>query len=97
MSRLLIFNLPREADREAVHALVDGWCTLHHEEAAGSRASIHLHAIPGADREQFAVVHLPGDRRLAWALASHLNGCRRLGRLPLRRPLWSWLPAMAWA
>lgn len=97
MSRLLIFNLPREADLDAVRALVDGWRPAGHAAAGASQATIALHTIPGADRELFAVVQLAEDRGQAWALARHLNGCRHVGGLPVPRPLWSWLPAMAWA
>lgn len=95
--RLLIFNLPPQADVATVRALVDA-CRLASPVALPDRAApaIALHTIPGAERELFAVVHLPDTRSHARALARHLNGCRQVGGLPVPRPLWSWLPAMAW-
>ncbi len=55
-----------------------------------------LHDIPGADDERFAVVHLGTGRRQARDLVRHLNACRHLDGQALPRPLWSWLPVMAW-
>jgi hypothetical protein len=106
MSRLLIFNLPRTADHAAVRALVDAWRAKQrhlpgpHAPADAPDAPapvIALHTIDGAQGELFAVVHLRDDRRQARALARHLNGCRHVGGLEAPRPLWSWLPIMAWA
>lgn len=96
MPRLLIFNLPREADAQAVRALVDGGRCRSPAAPGVADAAVDLHTIPGADRELFAVVHLADDPHHAGELARHLNGCRQLGGLTLPRPLWTWLPVMAW-
>lgn len=112
MARLLIFNLPRAADTAAVRALIDAWRSTQGNSlrtaagfrgspaAAGTRARVDpviaLHTITGAQGELFAVVHLPDTRRQARELARHLNGRSHVGDLAAPRPLWSWLPAMAW-
>ncbi len=96
MPRLLIFNLPREASAETVNALLAGCCRPPGAAAHAGAPAIELHTIPGVASELFAVVHLPDDRRRAWALARHLNGRRQVAGLAMPRPLWSWLPAMAW-
>lgn len=87
---LLIFGLSSEISAQDVRTLV-GRC-------AGSPAlitddaQIDLIAVPGSQRETFAVVHrLPG-RLLAYRIADRINT-----RQPRGRRLQSWVPVMAWS
>lgn len=98
MSRLLIFNLPRGASTDEVRQLLDHVSGPVHAAAARERAlAVRLHPVPGADDESFAVVQLAPDSTLARTLARHLNGRRLVGWRAAPRPLWVWLPVMAWA
>lgn len=94
--RVLIFNLPRQAGDAVVRALVDRAVPAA-ARPPGPGPGIEMHTIPGTDGERFAVVHMGGGWREAGEIARHLNGCRHVGGQVLARPLWSWLPVMAWA